>query len=144
VAAQKAEGTRMRIEVRKRNAFKTTKKKIFNLPNFFFLDFSLSQLTSLQFILYHVARFYKPNIPQSPPLPPYLQDYSIRNNDRLEFSTNFVPTFDPNERCMKNSFHSGGFNLGPLGLESSALTTRPQLLAYTIAVFFVLSFSQDF
>jgi hypothetical protein len=32
------------------------------------LDFGLSQLTtSLKFILYHVAGFYKPTIPQSPP-----------------------------------------------------------------------------
>jgi hypothetical protein len=30
-------------------------------------DFGLSRLTSLQFIHYHVAGFYKPTIPQSPP-----------------------------------------------------------------------------
>jgi hypothetical protein len=35
--------------------------------HFFFLDFGLSWLTSLQFIQYHVAGFYKPTIPQSPP-----------------------------------------------------------------------------
>jgi hypothetical protein len=35
----------------------------------------LSQLTSLQFILYLVAGFYKPTIPQSPPS--HLQDNSI-------------------------------------------------------------------
>jgi hypothetical protein len=38
---------------------------------FFFFGFGLSQLTSLQFIQYHVAGFYKPTILQS-----YLQDYS--------------------------------------------------------------------
>ena len=32
---------------------------------FFWLDFGLSRLTSLQFILCHVAGFYKPTIPQS-------------------------------------------------------------------------------
>ena len=54
---------------------------------FFFLDFGLSWLTSLQFIQYHVAGFYKPAIPQSPPS--HLQDYSICNNARLEFFPNF-------------------------------------------------------
>ncbi len=63
----------------------------------FFLDFGLSQLTILQFILYHVAGFYKPTIPQSQPS--HLQDYSTRNNARLEFSTNIVPCFD--EWCLK-------------------------------------------
>jgi hypothetical protein len=94
--------------------------------DFFFLllDFGLSWVTSLQFIQYHVAGFYKPIIPQSPPS--HLQDYS---NARLEFSTIFVPSFDPNEWCLKNGLHSGGLNPRPPGHESSALTTRPQLLA---------------
>jgi len=95
---------------------------------FFLLDFGLSRLTSLQFIQYHVAGFYKPTIPQSPPS--HLRDYSTCNNARLEFSTIFVPSFDPNEWCLKNGLHSGGLNPGPLGLESSALTTRPRLLAF--------------
>jgi hypothetical protein len=43
---------------------------------------------------------------------------------------NFVPNFDPNEWCLKNGLHSGGLNPGPLGHESSALTTRPWLLAF--------------
>ena len=89
---------------------------------FFFLlllDFGLSLLTSLQFIQYHVAGFYKPNFPQSPPS--HLQDYSTCNNARLEFSTIIVPSFDPNEWCLKNGLHSGGLNPGPLGHESSAL-----------------------
>jgi hypothetical protein len=58
-----------------------------------FLAFGLSQLASCFcycysycFILYHVAGFYKPTIPQS--LPSHFQDYSICNNARLEFSTN--------------------------------------------------------
>ncbi len=93
----------------------------------FLLAFGLSQLTSLQFILYHVAGFYKPTIPQSPPS--HLQDHSICNNARLEFSTNIVPNFDPNELGLKNGLHSGSSNQGPLGHESSALSTRPQLLA---------------
>jgi hypothetical protein len=94
---------------------------------FFLLDFGLSRLTSLQFIQYHVAGFYKLTIPQSPPS--HLQDYSICNIARSEFSTIFVPSFDPNEWCLKNGLHSGGLNPGPLGHESSALTTRPRLLA---------------
>ncbi len=55
---------------------------------FFLLDFGLSRLTSLQFIQYHVAGFYKPTIPQSPPS--HLQDYSICNNARLDFFHNFL------------------------------------------------------
>ena len=95
--------------------------------SFFLLDFGLSRLTRLQFIQYHGAGFYKPTIPQSPPS--HLQDYSTCNNARLEFSTIFVPSFDPNEWCLINGLHSGGLNPGPLGHESSALTTRPRLLA---------------
>ncbi len=97
---------------------------------FFLLDFGLRWLTSLQFIQYHLAGFYKPTIPQSPPS--HLQDYSTCNNPRLEFSTIFVPSIDPNEWCLKNGLHSGGLNPGPLGHESSALTTRPRLLALMV------------
>ncbi len=99
---------------------------IFDFFFFFVLDFGLSRLTSSQFIQYHVAGFYKPTIPQS--TPSHLRDYSTCNNARLEFSTIFVPSFDPNELCLKNGLHSGGLNPGPLGHESSALTTRPWLL----------------
>ncbi len=95
---------------------------------FFWLDFGLSQLTSLQFIQYHVAGFYKPTIPQSPHT--HLRDYSTFNNARFEFSTIFVPSFDPNEWCLKNGLHSGGLNPGPFGHESSALLTRLRLLAW--------------
>jgi hypothetical protein len=94
----------------------------------FFGVFGLSRLTCLQFIQYHVAGFTKPTIPQSPPS--HLQDYSTCNNARLEFSTIFVPSFEPNEWCLKNGLHSGGLNPGPLGHESSALTTKPRLLTY--------------
>jgi hypothetical protein len=100
------------------------------LQIFFLLDFGLSRLTSLQFIQYHVVGFYKPTIPQSPPS--HLRDYSTCNNARLEFSTIFVPSFDPNKWCLKNGLHSGGLNPGPLGHESSALTTRPWILALQI------------
>jgi hypothetical protein len=51
------------------------------------LDFGLSWLTSLQFIQYHVAGFYKPTIPQSPPS--HLRDYSTCNNAKLEFFHKF-------------------------------------------------------
>ena len=76
--------------------------------------------------------FYKPVIPQSPPS--HLRDYSTCNNARLEFSTIFVPSFDPNEWCLKNGLHSGGLNPGPLDLESSALITRPRLTVITLSV----------
>ncbi len=46
----------------------------------------------------------------------------------LKFFTIFVPSFDPNDWCLKNGLHSGSLNPGPLGHESSALTTRPRLL----------------
>jgi hypothetical protein len=36
---------------------------------FFLLDFVLSQLTSLQFILYYVTGFYKPTVLKVPTLP---------------------------------------------------------------------------
>jgi hypothetical protein len=91
--------------------------------NFFGGEFGLSRLTSLQFFLCHVAGFYKPTIPQSPPS--NFWDYSTCNNARLEFSTIFVPCFDPNDWCLKNGLHSGSLNPGPLGHKSSALTTRP-------------------
>ncbi len=51
---------------------------------FVLLDFGLSRLTSLQFIQYHVAGFYKPTIPQSSPF--HLQDYSTCNNARFEMT----------------------------------------------------------
>jgi len=89
------------------------------------LDVGLSWLTSLQFILCFVAGFYKPTIPQSPPS--HSRDYSTCNNARLEFSTIFVASFDPNEWCLKNS---GDLNPGPLFNESVALITRPWLLTY--------------
>jgi hypothetical protein len=49
------------------------------------------------------------------------------------FSTIFGPSFDPNEWCLKNGLHSGGLNPGPLGHESSALTTRPVVLKPGVA-----------
>ena len=53
----------------------------------------------------------------------------------FELSTIFIPSFDPNEWCLKNGLHSLGLNPGPLGHESFALTTRPQLLAYKMQCF---------
>ncbi len=73
--------------------------------------------------------FQKPTILQSPPS--HLPENSICNNARLEFSTICVPSFDPNEWCLNNGLHGGGLNPGPLGHESSALTTRPRLLTKT-------------
>ncbi len=107
-------------------------KSIIAQECFFFLllGFGLSRLTSLQFIQYHVAGFYKPTMPQSPPS--HLRDYSTCNNARLELSTIFVPCFDPNEWCLKNGLHSGGLTPGPLGHEPSALTGRQRLLALSL------------
>jgi hypothetical protein len=56
----------------------------------------------------------------------------------LSFSTIFVPSFDPNEWFLKNGLHSGGLNPGPLGHESSALTTRPWLLAFNSCLTYLM------
>ncbi len=61
--------------------------------------------------------------------PPLLQDYSICNNARLITNQFLLQGFDPNEWCLKNGLLSGGLNSQPLSHESSALTTRPRLLA---------------
>jgi hypothetical protein len=124
--------------------YRTVSARLEIILDFFLLllDFglSLSWLTSLQFNQFHVAGFYKPTIPQSPPS--HLWDYSTCNNARLEFSTIFVPSFDLNEWCLKNGLHSGGLNPGPLGHESSALTTRPQLLVYALPILTFVSFQK--
>ena len=75
----------------------------------FLLDFGLSGLTSLQFIQYHLAGFYKPTITQS--VPSHLQNYSI------QYAT-----------MVSNS--------QPFSYDSSALTTRTRLLA---KIYFCLS-----
>ncbi len=75
----------------------------------------------IHFYAAYVAGFYKLKLSQSPPS--HLQDYSICNNARLEFSTIFVPSIDPNEWCLTNS-------LFPLSHKSAAWTTRPQLLTF--------------
>ena len=107
--------------------------------NFFLLDFGLSRVTSLQFIQYHVAGFYKLTIPQSPPS--HLRDYSTCKNARLEVFHKFLfQAFDPNEWCLKNGLHSGGLNPRPLGHESSASTTRPRLLVSTQPILTISSF----
>jgi hypothetical protein len=62
---------------------KKSKNKNKNL-HFIFFDFGLSWLTSLHFILCHVAGFYKLTICQSPPS--HLRDYSTCNNARLKFT----------------------------------------------------------
>ena len=41
-----------------------------------------------------------------------------------------LQAFDPNEWCLKNGLLGGGLNPRPLSHESSALTTRPRLLAF--------------
>ena len=49
---------------------------------------------------------------------------------QVNFHLIFAPGFDPNEWCLKNGLLSGGLNPRPLSHESSALTTRPRLLAF--------------
>ena len=95
-----------------------------------FLDFGLSHLTSIQFIMYHVAEFYKPTIPQSPPS--HLRDYSTCNNARLEFfgfPQFLIQALIQVNGALKMVSTVGGLNPGPLCHESSSLTTRPWLLA---------------
>jgi hypothetical protein len=64
---------------------------------------------------------------QSPPS--HLRVYRKCNNAKLEFSTIFVPGFDRMNSAWKMVSIVGGLNPGPLGHESSALTTRPRLHA---------------
>ena len=56
----------------------------------------------------------------------------------------FVPSFDPIEWYLKNGLHSGGSNSQPFSHESSALTTRPRLLASTKEFTLLLQFSYSF
>ncbi len=60
----------------------------------------------------------------------FLQDYCINNNARLNSNQFLLQVFDPNERCLKNGFFSGGLKPGPLSHESSALTIRPRLIRF--------------
>ncbi len=83
-----------------------------------------------------LAGFYKPTIPQSPPS--LLQDYSTCNNARLEFSTVFVPRFDPNECCLKNGLHSRGIESRTSWSWVFCLTTRPRVSPARNVVFFIL------
>jgi hypothetical protein len=48
---------------------------------------------------------------------------------QVNFHLIFVPEFDANEWYLKNGLLSEGLNPRALRHESSALTTRPQLLA---------------
>jgi hypothetical protein len=48
---------------------------------------------------------------------------------QVNFHLILLQAFDPNEWCLKNGLLSGGLNARPLSHESSALSTRPRLLA---------------
>ncbi len=85
--------------------------QILQKKSIFLLDFGLSLLTSLQFIL-DGAGFYKPTIPQSPPS--HLQDYSTCNNARLEFSTILFQALVQMNSAWKIVSIAGGLNPGPL------------------------------
>ncbi len=97
--------------------------EIWKVTSFFFCFFFGLQSQLADIVSIPCTRFYTLTIPQSPPS--HLRDYSTCNNASLEFSRNFVSSFDPNEWCLKNGLHSGGLNSVPLDHESSALTTRP-------------------
>ncbi len=60
---------------------------------------------------------------------------------QVNFHFIFAPSFDPNEWCLKNGLHSGGLNPAPLGHESSALTTRPRLLALSVITLSMITLS---
>ncbi len=98
----------------------------YKIRNDFFLDFGLSRLASLQYIQYHVAGFYKPTIPQSPPS--HLRDYSTCNNAKLEFFHYFCSKLWAKWMVLEKWSPSWGFE--PRTSRSWVLlTTRPQLLA---------------
>ena len=107
--------------------------KVIPLMGFHFIFFHYAKWQNIEFGLHYVLAKRKKfwpfvwacNFP-----PSHSRDYSTCNNARLELSTISVPSFDSNEWCLKNGLHSGGFNAGPLGHESSALTTRPRLLEF--------------
>jgi hypothetical protein len=52
----------------------------------------------LHFILSYEAGFYKPTVLKVHP--PFLQDYSICNNARLNSNQFLLKFFDPNEWCL--------------------------------------------
>ncbi len=64
-------------------------------------NIGLSRLTSLQFILWYVAGFYKPAIPQSPSS--YLQDYCTYIISTIKVLHTFVRCFE--KFCLKNSLY---------------------------------------
>ncbi len=59
-----------------------------------------------------------------------MQDYSICNNARLISTQFLLQAIYPNKWCLKKGLLSKGLNPKPLSNDSSALTTRPQLLAH--------------
>ncbi len=79
-------------------------KMYYRLIVFFLLDFGLSWLTSLQFIHYYVAGFYKPTIPQSPPS--HQRDYSTCNNFRKCNEKNCYLDFNFETLKLKSIFIS--------------------------------------
>jgi hypothetical protein len=76
--------------------------------------------------------FYKPTF-----LKVYLLFAGLQHMQQCQvnFHLIFAPGFDPNEWCLKNGLLSGGLSPRPLSHESSALTTRPWLLALLKSVF---------
>ena len=98
--------------------------------DFFWGEFGPGQLTS--FISSLVKKLDFISQPSSKSTLPFLQDYSICNNARLISTQFLLQAIDPNEWCLKNGLLNGGLNPQPLSHESSALTTRPRLLAIIV------------
>jgi hypothetical protein len=102
-------------------------KKCLNTLKNYKYSKGLSRLIRLQLILCKVAGPYhssKSTLPFG----------GLQHMQQCQFQ---VPSFDPNEWCLKNGLHSGGLIPGPLSHESSALNTRPRLLALMNFVSFV-------
>jgi hypothetical protein len=86
-------------------------------------------MKSFMFILSYEAGFYKLTILKvHPPISGITAHTTMPG--RSQHSTYLLlQAFDPNEWCLKNGLLSGCLNPRPISHESSALTTRPQLLA---------------
>jgi hypothetical protein len=82
----------------------------------------------LHLILSYEAGFYEPTVFKVHS--PFLQDYSICNNARLISNQFLLQVFDQMNGAWKMVSSVGGLNPRPLSHESSALISRPQLLAF--------------
>ena len=96
---------------------------------FFFFFWTLVSVSSQAYNSFNTMQLDFISQPFLKVHPPICRITAYATMPRQSFSTNFVPSFDPIELCLKNGLHSGGSNSQPFSYESSALTTRPRLLA---------------